>query len=396
MSRGPRPPRLLAATLAIALLALAGVAAPQDSLETAKRKELEAIQRAAREKREAAQKLKVREGQEMTKLRRTEKELGTTRRRLQKLQRQRQTLGNQLDITEANLERSLHSLGQQQSLLARRLRRAYMTGAGRELEFLLSTQSFAQLLARWDYLVMIAQQDQVILDGIRGEKEQVEADKLKLESNLRAVTRNESQTTASSKRLANLREQRATTVASIQNQRAAFEAAARELERTAASIKSLLARLEKQRIDNEKTGRSPQPYAGDFARGQGQLDWPVRGDLVGRFGNEVHPKWGTVTPNNGIDIACAVGTAVRAVAKGRVDFVSDDYGTYGQMVLLNHGDGFYTMYAHLSTIAVSVNQEVIAGATIGRSGDTGSLKGPVLHFEVRKGGAALDPMGWLR
>ena len=396
MSRGPRPPRLLAATLAIALLALAGVAAPQDSLETAKRKELEAIQRAAREKREAAQKLKVREGQEMTKLRRTEKELGTTRRRLQKLQRQRQTLGNQLDITEANLERSLHSLGQQQSLLARRLRRAYMTGAGRELEFLLSTQSFAQLLARWDYLVMIAQQDQVILDGIRGEKEQVEADKLKLESNLRAVTRNESQTTASSKRLATLRELRATTVASIQNQRAAFEAAARELERTAASIKSLLARLEKQRIDNEKTGRSPQPYAGDFARGQGQLDWPVRGDLVGRFGNEVHPKWGTVTPNNGIDIACAVGTAVRAVAKGRVDFVSDDYGTYGQMVLLNHGDGFYTMYAHLSTIAVSVNQEVIAGATIGRSGDTGSLKGPVLHFEVRKGGAALDPMGWLR
>lgn len=396
MSRGPRPPRLLAATLAIALLALAGVAAPQDSLETAKRKELEAIQRAAREKREAAQKLKVREGQEMTKLRRTEKELGTTRRRLQKLQRQRQTLGNQLDITEANLERSLHSLTQQQSLLARRLRRAYMTGAGRELEFLLSTQSFAQLLARWDYLVMIAQQDQVILDGIRGEKEQVEADKLKLESNLRAVTRNESQTTASSKRLANLREQRATTVASIQNQRAAFEAAARELERTAASIKSLLARLEKQRIDNEKTGRSPQPYAGDFARGQGQLDWPVRGSVVGHFGIETHPRFGTQIHNDGVDIAAPIGTSVRAVAKGRVDFANDDYEGMGGMIVLNHGDGYYTLYGHLDAVLVSSGQEVEPGATIGRVGDAGSLKGPILHFEVRKGAAAQDPGTWLR
>jgi murein DD-endopeptidase MepM/ murein hydrolase activator NlpD len=66
------------------------------------------------------------------------------------------------------------------------------------------------------------------------------------------------------------------------------------------------------------------------------------------------------------------------------------------MILVNHGDGFYTMYAHLSAIGVSVGQEVDAGAVLGRSGDSGSLKGPILHFEVRRGGAPLDPMDWLQ
>ena len=66
------------------------------------------------------------------------------------------------------------------------------------------------------------------------------------------------------------------------------------------------------------------------------------------------------------------------------------------VLILNHGDSYYTLYGHLSDIAVKVGQEVAAGAVIGRSGDTGSLKGAVLHFEVRRGGTALNPQDWLR
>jgi murein hydrolase activator len=66
------------------------------------------------------------------------------------------------------------------------------------------------------------------------------------------------------------------------------------------------------------------------------------------------------------------------------------------MVVVNHGDGYYTLYGHLSEIAVAVGQEVTSGASIGRSGEIGSLKGPILHFEVRKGISSLDPEEWLR
>jgi murein DD-endopeptidase MepM/ murein hydrolase activator NlpD len=165
-------------------------------------------------------------------------------------------------------------------------------------------------------------------------------------------------------------------------------------------VAGLLARLERSR-QAEATrargeGRNPQPYSGDFARGQGQLDWPAQGSVVGHMGLETHPRFGTQVRNDGIDIAVPVGTSVRAVAKGRVDFANDDYEGVGGMIVLNHGDGYYTIYSHLSDVSVSTGSEVAAGTVIGHSGETGSLKGPVLHFEVRKGSTPLNPESWLR
>ena len=390
---------MLAALAALVLAAAFTTSGAQDSLEASKRLELERIQREAREHRTAAERLRGQENKAVVKLKRAERELGATRKRLRALQSRRTTLDRELDVTRANLDRSVISLGSQREILARRLRNLYKYGAGRELEFLLSTQSFAQLLTRWDFLVMVAEQDRVLLEGIQTEKERVEASQQRLERNLTEVQRNALRTTRENQRLASLRQERQQSVRTIQTQRQAYEAAAAELEKTARAIQRLLAQLERKRREESDRahteGRVPQPFTGNFAQGQGRLAWPVRGSVIGRFGPEVHPKWGTRIQNNGVDIEVAIGTPVRAVAKGRVDYVSEDFGTYGEMVILNHGDGYYTLYGHLSSIAVSVGQEVQSGQLIAQSGDSGSLKGPVLHFEVRKGGASLDPESWL-
>ena len=386
--------------LAVALAALPLGAAAQDSLESAKRGELEAIQRQAQEKRRAAQELKGQENKELTQLRRTERQLNLTRKRLRSLDTKRQTLGQQLDVTRVSLVRSKQALQIQRDRLAERLRNLYKYGAERQLEFLLSTQSFAQLLTRWDFLVMVAEQDRMLVEDVEAKKAVVEANQSQLQGSLAEVAKTTKQTTTETQRLASLRQQKATSVKAIQNKRQSYEAAAAELERTARQIQNLLASLERRRREESDKaraeGRSPQPYTGDFARGEGRLEWPVRGEIVGHFGRETHPKWGTVTMNNGIDIAAPLGTAVRVVAKGRVDFTSDDFGAYGQLVIVNHGDGYYTLYGHLSSISVAVGSEVATGQTIGLSGDTGSLKGPILHFEVRKGAQSLDPEGWLQ
>jgi septal ring factor EnvC (AmiA/AmiB activator) len=374
--------------------------AGQDSLEAAKRRELEAIQREARAKRATAKRLKGQENKALVRLRRTERELGLTRNRLRALQQHQQHLDRQLDITRVDLERNIMTLEQQKDRLDRRLRNMYKYGAGRELEFLLSPRSFGQLMARWDFLVMVAEQDRLLLDGVRNRKEQVEANKQRLEGNLTEIERNARRTGRENQRLATLRLVRASSVKTIQSQREAYEAAAAELERTARAIQRLLAQLErKRREESERArqeGRAPQPFTGDFAKGQGHLDWPTHGSLIGHFGPEKHPKWGTVTLNNGIDIEAEVGSPVRAVAKGRVDYTSEDFGTYGEMVILNHGDGYYTLYGHLSEILVSVGQQVAPGQVIARSGESGSLKGPIVHFEVRKGGTPLNPEDWLQ
>jgi septal ring factor EnvC (AmiA/AmiB activator) len=364
--------------------------APEDSVAASKRSELEDLQRQAREKREAASRLKGQENQTLGQLRRTERDLGVTRKRLRDLRHRRQRLDLQLDATRMDLTRNLSLLADQRVKLSRRLRAMYKYGPARELEFLLSTQSFAQLLARWDYMVMVAEQDRVLLEDVRERKDVVETLERRLEGHLTEVERTTRQTSSQNQRLAAQRQAKQKTLHAIQTQREAYEAAAAQLERDALALKRLIARLEQRR------NAAPVPYTGDFARGQGQLDWPVRGEVVGHFGLEKHARFNVVTPNNGIDISAPIGTAVRAVAKGRVDYTSEDYASYGPIIILNHGDSYYTLYAHLSQISVSVGQEVTAGQVIGRSGDTGSLKGAVLHFEVRRGGTALNPEDWLQ
>ncbi len=399
MNARSRPGRLARVALVALLLAATGLAHAQDSLETAKRAELERIRREAAEKRAAASRLKGQETQAVGQLRRTERELNQTRRRLRTLQSRHRTLDTQLRSTKVDLERSIVALNDRRDRLARRLRNLYKRGPARDLEFLLSPSSFAQLLARWDFLVMVAEQDRVLMEDVRSRKQQVEVTQDRLEDNLTQVQRTAKRTNAENSRLATLRQTRASSVKQIKTQREAYEEAAAELERTARAIQSLLARLERQRreeTDKAKAqGRVPQPYTGNFAQGQGRLPWPLRGSVVGRFGPETHPKWGTTTLNNGIDIEAPIGTPVRAVAKGRVDYTSEDFSMYGKIIVVNHGDGYYTLYGHLSDILASQGQEVASGQTIARSGDTGSLKGPILHFEVRKGAGSLNPQSWL-
>lgn len=393
------PPRWMAPALAL-VLALPAAGAAQDSLEAAKRRELDQILQQAKEKREAGRKLLGQENREMGQLRRTERQLNTTRKRLRTLRQRQTSVGRELQSTRADLERNVETLRSQKAKLGRRLRNLYKYGADHQLEFLLSTESFAQLLTRWDFLVMVAEQDRMLVEDVLARKAIVEEDTRRLEANLTDLVKTARRTDRENERLARLRQEKASTVKSIQGQRKSYEAAADELEKTARSIRRLLAELERKRKEEadraRSQGRSPQPYTGDFARAEGKLDWPVRGDVIGRYGQETHPRWGTVTMNNGIDISVPLGTTVHSVARGRVDYVSEDFGTYGQMVVINHGDGYYTLYGHLSQISVSVGQEIAPGATVGRSGDTGSLKGPILHFEVRQGGQSLDPLDWLQ
>ena len=131
-----------------------------------------------------------------------------------------------------------------------------------------------------------------------------------------------------------------------------------------------------------------------FATARGSLPWPATGDVVGGFGRRRHPIYDTYTLSRGIEIGAEEGKPVRAVFDGRVVF-ADWYSGYGLLVILGHGGEYFTLYGHLSSVAVLVNERVQAASVIGRVGETGSLTGPNLYFEVREGTDALDPLRWL-
>jgi septal ring factor EnvC (AmiA/AmiB activator) len=132
-----------------------------------------------------------------------------------------------------------------------------------------------------------------------------------------------------------------------------------------------------------------------FAAAKGRLPFPAAGPVTVGFGRVLNPRFNTITVQNGIDIGAPAGAPVRAVAAGRVVHAGWFKG-YGNLVILDHGEGYHSLVAHLATMRTAMGEEVAAGGVLGTVGDSGSLKGPYLYFEIREHGRPVDPRQWLR
>jgi septal ring factor EnvC (AmiA/AmiB activator) len=128
---------------------------------------------------------------------------------------------------------------------------------------------------------------------------------------------------------------------------------------------------------------------------KGRLPYPTNGIIEVGFGRVVNPKFNTVTVQKGVDIHAAKGAVVRAVADGKVVYAAWLRG-YGNLMIVDHGDRYHSLMAHLDSFGRTVGEVVQQGEELGRVGDSGSVKGPYLYFEIRKAGEALDPAVWLR
>jgi septal ring factor EnvC (AmiA/AmiB activator) len=132
-----------------------------------------------------------------------------------------------------------------------------------------------------------------------------------------------------------------------------------------------------------------------FRARKGQLPFPTQGLVEVGFGKIVNPRFNTVTVQKGLDIRAAEGSVVHTVGSGNVVFAGWLKG-YGNLVIVDHGGNFHSLYAHLANMQVEVGNAVEEGESIGQVGDTGSLKGSFLYFEIRKAGQAVDPLPWLK
>ncbi|HPN40033.1 MAG TPA: peptidoglycan DD-metalloendopeptidase family protein [Candidatus Cloacimonadota bacterium] len=170
----------------------------------------------------------------------------------------------------------------------------------------------------------------------------------------------------------------------LSQQQKNLQAQITKLKKDASQLESLISRL----TGSVKTS-TPSTYKFTGKK----ISWPVRGKIIRSFGEESR-AYGTSVSNNGIDIAVAEGTAVVAADDGVVVF-ADRYGGQGNLVIIDHKNGFFTVYAYNSSISVSMGAKVKKGQTIARSGTTGSASEPSLHFELRKDGKSINPIPYL-
>ena len=245
--------------------------------------------------------------------------------------------------------------------------------------------AFVESVARLDSL---ARRDARLLTEHRDAQTRLEAS-LAREKALKAETdRLYSRTRLEERRIAWLKQQRENL---LERQRAISATQRREvavLSDKAARLEGLLERLSR---------RSEEPVgpAGGIRPWKGVLDWPARGALVETFGRHRHPRFDAWTLSNGISLAVPAGTTVRAVFAGKAVY-AQWLAEYGNLVILDHGDGVFTLYAWLQAVSVRAGSYVPAGSVVGLTGTGPGRDEPGLYFEVRDRQKASDPVAWLR
>jgi septal ring factor EnvC (AmiA/AmiB activator) len=324
------------------------------------------------------------------------------RRLISRFKGEEQALQRRIEGTRASsadLEQRLSFL---RDHYARYVASVYKAGRVHDLELLLSSRSLNQFSIRSEYLKRFTTQRKRDADEIGIKKREIEDVQARLQQQLSDERRLIAEKGAEEDRLASLVRERRDVLSRIRKDKKMLQRsidrqrkAARELEDVITQMIEV-DRIRKEREAEEvKKGRLPQPpaTAGTFALKKGKLRWPVsQGTVVAHFGNQKHPTLKTITQNTGIDIAVRPGSAVTTVADGEVARIWW-LPSYGNLMIVNHYNGYRTVYAHLADIKVNEGQKVKEGEAIAESGE--ALDGPRLHFEIWKDREKQNPEQWL-
>ncbi|HEY8164764.1 MAG TPA: peptidoglycan DD-metalloendopeptidase family protein [Gemmatimonadaceae bacterium] len=313
-----------------------------------------------------------------------------TVRVVRSLDQQLTMLNGEVEHTTANLVRAQDEVQVKQAVLRRRLVEIYKRGPLYTFEVLLSAKTFGDLVARYKYLHILAQRDRTVLHRVDQLRETIIGQRRQLVSLQSGVEQNRTEKAQEAFRLQALEQSREKSLAKVQQDAKRAKARLAELARSEARLNSVIASLEAARRRSGAAAGPSTLRTSDF----GRLDWPVEGAILYRFGRVINPN-NTTTRWNGIGIAAGEGSDVKSVSSGEV-VLADVMGTYGNTIIVEHGGGDYSVYGSLSRMAVSKGTRVIKGQVIGTVGATDPALPAHLHFEIRRGGPAVDPLDWLR
>jgi len=322
-----------------------------------------------------------------------EASLAAEQARLAALERQIEVQNARLAVLERQYRAALR-------VLERHVRAIYESDSPDLISFAVGATSFSELINNLDLLERIGRQDQRIagsFDTARIELARARVATVRarqaVSGTVAAIAARTAAQRAARDRVASRREalaaaeaEKARALAGVHEDRATFVA---EADALAAESAALAARIQAA----QSAAATPSPAGSEASAtpptsSGARLSWPVSGPIASGFG----PRWGKM--HEGIDISVGTGTPVRAAAGGTVIYAGW-LGGYGNLVVVDHGGGLSTAYAHNSSLPVGQGASVDAGTVIALSGNTGDSSGPHVHFEVRVNGSAVDPLQYL-
>jgi len=384
---------LIGAAIIAASIVAGDVRAQSDlggKIDSSKSK-LQQIEEDIRRHRSQSSKLKKEETSVVKQLAHLDKEIALSKRYIQTMKEREALLEEALEGLREGVVIETDHLVRQRERLNQRLRQMYMRGPNYKWEAVLSSADLQEAVRRYKFTTRMAAQDAALIEDVRDRKASLETEQATVIETLADIAALKANGIEENRKLEKSKSQRVAMLKNIRSEKSSHTQAIDELEESKKKLQDLLAELERRRLSDNSAGMPP----GEFAKMKGRLVWPVRGEITKKYGQNKHPEFGTVTFNNGINIKAPQGTPIRCVAPGAVEFV-DWIAGYGNCIILNHGSGYYTLYAHASAVFVESGQRVATNEVIAEVGDSGSLSGFECHFEIRKSKQALNPLDWLQ
>lgn len=344
------------------------------------KKELEEAKKEQQSVNTQLQQTKKKEGEVLSRIQSLEVEIDKSESEIEKLKQRITTTEGEIRKSENNLAKAEENINDKQDIMGDRINVMYRNGTIGYAEVILNSESLTDLLTNLDMIQRIVGHDVDLLKEMKEQRDIIETEKISLENQRR--------------QLVNLR-------ASVEEKKQMLVVSRGEQERLRADLAQDKIALEKMlneiqkdadRITNEiRSLQSTGDYVG------GELQWPVPGysRISSPFGNRVHPILQTNRFHTGIDIPAPSGVNVIASGAGTV-VSAGTLGSYGRTVIVDHGGGIMTLYAHNSKLLVSKGDKVTRGQKIALIGSTGASTGPHLHFEVRKNGQYMDPVPYVK
>lgn len=283
------------------------------------------------------------------------------------------------------------SIDARRDAILARLRVQYMEGRFGRVKALLTADSYSDFQRRGQYLSAVSHKDYELLEAFRVDMERMEqAERQRAEARAVLVAFKMN----IEKKLADIRvlqKEKKVYLAKITHEKDSYNRTVEELQRSASRVDSLLHDLEMRRRAMAVRPPTSLPLAPGV---RGALPWPADGKVVSFFGRQKHPTFNTYVQRKGIEIRTTEGSLIHAVMAGSVVY-ADWLKGYGLVIILDHANGFFSLYAHASKILAKTGEHVAEGQPIGETGDTGMIGENTLYFELREGAEPVDPLHWL-
>ena len=299
------------------------------------------------------------------------------------LQKKSDALQGKINDNQAKLEKKQQEMQERMLIYRKRLRDIYINGQINYLDVLLGAKDFSDFSSRMYLLQKIISRDLELLEKLKQDAAEINSRKEQLAAEMKEIKATQTELEAKKAKVNKLREQRAYMLYKAQEEE---QSSQEEYERLLAISENIASMLR-----NMEAGGGGAP-AGQG--GTGQFMWPCNGPITSYYGWRTHPIFGTTKYHSGMDIAVDSGTPIHAADSGTVVY-SGWLGGYGNCIMIDHGGGLVTLYAHNSALNVGEGQYVSKGTVVAYAGSTGYSTGPHCHFEVRLHGELTEPLNYL-